>query len=56
MLSDASLLHEKLTACGCRSEHRIAPDLWHAYLLYRIEERKAEFDRIRDFVKEMIAP
>ncbi|MBE6636540.1 MAG: alpha/beta hydrolase [Ruminococcaceae bacterium] len=55
MLSDAASLHAKLTEAGCRSEHHIAPDLWHAYPLYAIEESHDDFDRFRGFVKECIA-
>ena len=53
MLSDAASLHGKLTEAGCRSEHTVTPDLWHAYPLYAIDERNDDFDRIRGFVKEL---
>ncbi len=54
MLSDATGIHERLLAAGCRSEHRIKDGLWHAYPLYDLADQRDDFDRIRGFVKELL--
>ncbi len=53
MLSDSTSLHEKLLACGCRSELDIAPEMWHVYLMYNIVEAKDGFKKINSFIKEL---
>ena len=54
MLSDAVSLHEKLLASGCRSTHRVTEGLWHAYLLYCLEDHDDDNDVIREFIKERL--
>ena len=49
MLDDSRLLHEKLLASGCSSTLEIAPELWHAYVLYCLKERHMDLDRIAAF-------
>ena len=51
MRDDAVSLHEKLLAAGCRSSLTIAPEMWHAYVLYGFKERQADMDAICDFVR-----
>lgn len=52
MRSDAQSLHDKLTAQGCESQLVISEDRWHAYLLYGMEEDKADFERMNRFLNE----
>ena len=54
MLSDAAELHQKLLAAGCDSRHVIAPELWHVYLIYDLDERKDDRAILRNFVREML--
>ena len=57
MLDDARLLHEKLLQCGCRSRLHIAPERWHAYVLYCLEENMAEdFQSIDHFLTRNLSP
>ena len=57
MLDDARLLHEKLLQCGCRSKLHIAPERWHAYVLYCLEENMAEdFQAIDHFLTKYLSP
>ena len=56
MRSDAELLHEKLLSCGCKSRLRIAPERWHGYLLYSLEEDKEDRDLVGRFLTKFIAP
>ena len=57
MLDDARLLHEKLLQCGCRSKLHIAPERWHAYVLYCLEENMAEdFQAIDRFLTRNLSP
>ena len=57
MLDDARLLHEKLLQCGCRSKLHIAPERWHAYVLYCLEENMAEdFQAIDHFLTRNLSP
>ena len=37
MLDDTRMLHEKLLKSGCRSKLHIAPERWHAYVLYCLQ-------------------
>lgn len=57
MLDDARLLHEKLLQCGCRSKLHIAPERWHAYVLYCLEENMVEdFQAIDHFLTKNLSP
>ncbi len=54
MYDDSVILHQKLLSAGCKSEIVVAEDMWHAYLLYSLPERKGDFDKIYKFIKKMI--
>ena len=54
MLNDATALHDKLVEANRSSELVIAPELWHAYVLYDLKERESDFDKIRKFIKTII--
>ena len=57
LLDDARALHEKLMQSGCRSTLHIAPERWHAYVLYclseNMEEDMAAIDR---FLTKNLSP
>ena len=57
LLDDARALHEKLAQSGCRSTLHIAPERWHAYVLYclseNMEEDMAAIDR---FLTKNLSP
>lgn len=55
MLSDAEELHKKLLAAGCRSELRVKPERWHAYVVYGLEEDGDDFDAISAFLNRYLS-
>lgn len=54
MYDDSFLMHEKLIEAGCKSELVVAPELWHGYVLYDLQERAEDYDKIAKFVKKLI--
>ena len=54
MRDDAVTLHEKLTAAGCKSTLTIAPEMWHAYVLYGFKERRPDMVAICDFIRGIV--
>ena len=57
MLDDARLLHEKLLQCGCRSKLHIAPERWHAYVLYCLQENmEQDIYEINRFMTQNLSP
>ena len=56
MLDDTRLLHKKLLAAGCRSKLIIAPERWHAYVLYYLNENMSDFDTINQFMTRVLSP
>lgn len=55
MRSDAQLLHEKLLREGCHSKLLVAPERWHAYLLYGLQEDRKDFAEIYDFLNTVLS-
>jgi acetyl esterase/lipase len=55
MRDDAVLMHQRLLAAGCKSTLTVAPDMWHAYVLYGIKERHSDADDICAFVRRVTA-
>ncbi len=57
LLDDARALQEKLVSCGCKSTLRVAPERWHAYVLYclneNMEDDMAAIDR---FLSKNLSP
>ena len=57
LLDDARALQEKLVSCGCKSTLRVAPERWHAYVLYclneNMEDDMAAIDR---FLSQNLSP
>ena len=56
MLDDTRMLHRKLLECGCRSQLIVAPERWHAYVLYYLNENMSDFDTINDFLTRVLSP
>ncbi len=54
MRDDAGRLHQKLQEQHCVSDLVVAPEMWHAYLLYGIKEQEGDFDKIADFIQKNI--
>lgn len=55
MRSDSADLHQKLLAAGCKSELIIAPERWHGYLLYGLQEDKKDFISINKFLNKFVS-
>lgn len=54
LLSDSVSLHEKLLAAHCHSQLHIAPERWHGYLLYGLQEDARDFDLIGKFLNQFL--
>ncbi len=48
--SDAGLMYERLLAAGGKAEFYVAPEMWHAYILYGVEEGREDAERIAAFI------
>ena len=56
MLDDARAMHEKLLESGCKSRLIVAPERWHAYVLYMLNENMEDFEAINRFLSQVMAP
>jgi acetyl esterase/lipase/NRPS condensation-like uncharacterized protein len=56
LLDDARALHEKLRQYDCISNLHIAPERWHAYVLYQLNENMSDFDVIDRFLNTYLSP
>lgn len=56
MLSDAEDMHKKLLKAGCKSQLVVAPQRWHAYLLYNLEEDQKDFTILNQFLTQYLSP
>ena len=57
MLDDTQMLHEKLVKSGCRSKLIVAPERWHAYVLYCLSENMPQdFETINRFIDKVLSP
>lgn len=56
MLDDSRLLHEKLLSSGCKSRLIVAPERWHAYVLYMLNENMSDFEEINRFLNQVQSP
>ena len=57
MLDDTRMLHEKLVKSGCRSKLIVAPERWHAYVLYCLSENMPQdFEAINRFMDKVLSP
>ena len=50
MRSDATDLHKKLLDAGCSSQLVVAPERWHGYVLYALEENIQDVTTINQFL------
>ncbi len=55
MLDDAAELHGKLTGSGCRSRLIVAPERWHAYVLYDLQENSGDYNDINGFLNKFMS-
>ena len=55
MLSDAADMHKNLLAAGCKSKLVVAPERWHAYVLYELAENEEDYDTINHFLSQHIS-
>ena len=57
MLDDTRMLHQKLVKSGCRSKLIVAPERWHAYVLYCLSENMPQdFQTINLFMDKVLSP
>ena len=57
LLDDAQRLHQKLLDAGCKSRLHIAPERWHAYVLYCLAENmQDDFQSINHFLDKTLSP
>ena len=56
MRSDAEDLHEKLLSMGCDSTLTVAPERWHGYILYGLNEDQKDLDAINHFLTRHLSP
>jgi NRPS condensation-like uncharacterized protein len=54
LADDGRRLHNALLQAGNQSRLVVAPEMWHGYLLYDLEERQADFDCIEKFISETL--
>ena len=55
MLSDAADMHKNLLDAGCKSKLVVAPERWHAYVLYELAENEEDYDTINHFLSQHIS-
>ncbi len=55
LLDDSRRLHQRLLAAGCRSRLVVAPERWHAYVLYQLNENQDDFKTINEFLNRYLA-
>ena len=56
LLDDAREIHQKLMACGCQSRLQVAPQRWHGYVLYNLNENREDYALINQFLNQCAAP
>lgn len=52
LLDDMVAFYDRLKSAGCTVRRFVSPEMWHAYILYGVEEAEPDFIRICDFVRE----
>ena len=55
MLSDAADMHKNLLEAGCKSKLVVAPERWHAYVLYELAENEEDYTTINHFLSQYIS-
>jgi len=56
MRSDSEAMHQKLLQAGRDSRLVVAPQRWHAYVLYGLDENREDTDTISYFLNKYTAP
>lgn len=56
LLDDSRRMHKRLLAQGCKSRLRIAPGMWHTYLLYPLEENEEDMKAVGEFMNRYLCP
>lgn len=56
LLDDSVMLHKKLQDSGCISHLIVAPQRWHGYVLYNLNENREDFTRINEHINQHAAP
>ena len=54
MLDDSVAMHQKLIKAGNISELVISPKMWHAYILYGLEDKKEDVEKITRFIEKVL--
>jgi acetyl esterase/lipase/NRPS condensation-like uncharacterized protein len=54
LLSDANIMHERLSEAGSDSKLVIKEKMWHAYLLYGLKSQKDDYITINAFLKKIM--
>lgn len=55
MLDDSTQIHQKLLAAGCKSQLHIAPERWHAYILYGLDEDQKDISLMNRFLNQVMS-
>ncbi len=55
MLDDTRAMHDRLLASGCQSKLVVAPERWHAYVLYHLNENMSDFDDMNSFLNSVMS-
>lgn len=55
LLDDSRRMHEKLLQAGCKSRLIVAPERWHAYVLYMLNENMGDFAVMNQFITQVAA-
>ncbi len=55
MLDDAVAMHRSLIANKCQSKLVVTPEMWHAYLLYGLQEHNGDFGEINRFLNKHLS-
>jgi len=54
LLSDSQNLHQALTRGGCQSQLTVAPERWHGYVLYNLQENREDYTQINQFLNRHV--
>ena len=55
LLDDAKELHKKLQSSGCKSRLSVAPNRWHSYMLYNLNENREDYNILNHFLSHILS-
>ena len=55
LLDDSRRLHQRLLDHGCKSRLVVAPERWHGYVLYNLNENREDYTTINHFLNHTIS-